>query len=87
MNKVAQMAHDGIARTVRPSHPMFDGDTLFALATGERKADVNLVGAHGAEAMSAPSSLLCARRKGLRGFQPGGICNPALAEASVVMSG
>ncbi|MGB5932405.1 MAG: hypothetical protein WBH57_04990 [Anaerolineae bacterium] len=28
-------------------------DTLFALATGEKKADVNLVGAYGAEAMSA----------------------------------
>jgi L-aminopeptidase/D-esterase-like protein len=34
-NKVAQMAHDGLARTVRPAHTMFDGDTLFALATGQ----------------------------------------------------
>lgn len=32
--KVAQMAQDGIARAVRPAHTMFDGDTLFALATG-----------------------------------------------------
>jgi len=53
VNKVAQMAHDGIARTIRPSHTMFDGDTLFALATGGKKADVNLVGAYGAEAISA----------------------------------
>lgn len=53
VNKVAQMAHDGIARTIRPSHTMFDGDTLFALATGEKKADVNLIGAYGAEAVSA----------------------------------
>jgi len=53
VNKVTQMAHDGIARTIRPSHTMFDGDTLFALATGEKKADVNLVGAYGAEAISA----------------------------------
>lgn len=52
VNKVAQMAHDGIARAIRPSHTMFDGDTLFALATGEKKADVNLVGAYGAEAIS-----------------------------------
>jgi L-aminopeptidase/D-esterase-like protein len=32
--KVAEMAHDGIARAVRPSHTMFDGDTVFTLATG-----------------------------------------------------
>jgi len=31
--KVAQMAHDGLARAIRPAHTMFDGDTLFALAT------------------------------------------------------
>lgn len=53
VNKVAQMAHDGVARAIRPSHTMFDGDTLFALATGGKKADVNLVGAYGAEAISA----------------------------------
>nr|MCU0540516.1 P1 family peptidase [Desulfobacterales bacterium] len=34
--KVAQMAHDGLARAVRPAHTMFDGDTLFCLATGRR---------------------------------------------------
>ncbi len=51
-NKVAQMAHDGIARTVRPAHTMFDGDTLFCLATGQKKADVNIVGAFAAEAVA-----------------------------------
>jgi L-aminopeptidase/D-esterase-like protein len=49
VNKVAQMAHDGLARAIRPAHTMFDGDTLFALATGEVGADVNLVGAFAAE--------------------------------------
>jgi len=48
-NKVAQMAHDGLARTIRPAHTMLDGDTIFALATGEHTADVNIVGAFGAE--------------------------------------
>jgi L-aminopeptidase/D-esterase-like protein len=33
-NHVASIAHDGIARTIRPAHTMFDGDTAFALATG-----------------------------------------------------
>ena len=52
VNKVAQMAQDGIARAVRPAHMMFDGDTLFALATGEKRADVNLVGAYAAEVVA-----------------------------------
>jgi L-aminopeptidase/D-esterase-like protein len=48
-NKMAQMAQDGIARTIRPAHTMFDGDTIFALSTGQKRADVNLVGAYAAE--------------------------------------
>ena len=49
--KVAQMAQDGIARTVRPAHTPWDGDTLFALSTGERRLDQPglLVGAVAAE--------------------------------------
>ena len=35
--KVAQMAHDGMARAIRPSHTMFDGDTVFCMATCRRK--------------------------------------------------
>lgn len=31
---VAAVGHDGIARAIRPAHSMFDGDTLFCLATG-----------------------------------------------------
>jgi L-aminopeptidase/D-esterase-like protein len=52
-NKVAQMAHDGLARAVRPAHTMYDGDTIFALATGEIAADVNLIGAYAAEVTAA----------------------------------
>ncbi len=33
-NKVAQMAHNGLAQTIRPAHTLFDGDTVFALALG-----------------------------------------------------
>lgn len=51
-NKVAQMAHDGLARAVRPAHTMLDGDTIFALATGRKRADVNLVGAYAAEVVA-----------------------------------
>ena len=36
--KVAGMGHDGMARAINPVHTLFDGDTLFALATGQRPA-------------------------------------------------
>lgn len=53
-NKVAQMAHDGLARAINPAHTMYDGDTIFALATGKfaRTVNVTLVGAMAAEAMA-----------------------------------
>lgn len=51
-NKVAEMAHDGIARTIRPAHTMFDGDTVFALSTGEVPADASIVGAFAAETLA-----------------------------------
>lgn len=50
--KVAQMAHDGLARVIRPAHTMLDGDTIFALATGGSKIDVNILGTFAAEAIS-----------------------------------
>jgi L-aminopeptidase/D-esterase-like protein len=33
-NRLATVAHDGIARAIRPSHTMYDGDTIFCMATG-----------------------------------------------------
>lgn len=50
--KVAQMAHDGLARSIRPVHTMLDGDTLFALSLGSVRADVTSIGAFAAEAVS-----------------------------------
>jgi L-aminopeptidase/D-esterase-like protein len=51
--KVAQMAHDGVARAIYPAHTMGDGDTIFALATGEvDTADVSRVGAIAADAVA-----------------------------------
>ena len=34
--KIAMMAHDGMARAIRPAHTMFDGDIVFCLATGKK---------------------------------------------------
>ena len=50
--KVAQMAHDGLARTIRPAHTMLDGDTIFAISTRNRKADATTVGVFAAEVMA-----------------------------------
>ena len=50
--KVAQMAQDGVARTIRPAHTMLDGDTIFALATGEKNTDPSTVGAFAAEVVA-----------------------------------
>ena len=52
VGKVAQMAQDGVARAIRPAHTLFDGDTLFALATGGVRASPLLVGAYAAEAVA-----------------------------------
>ena len=52
--KMAQMAHDGFARSINPVHTMTDGDTIFALATGAsgEAANLTLIGALGAEVMA-----------------------------------
>lgn len=51
INFVARMAHDGLARAVVPAHTAYDGDTLFALATGTHPADASVIGAFAAEAV------------------------------------
>jgi len=68
--KVAQMAHDGLAQSIRPAHTMFDGDTIFALATGEVEADVSMVGAFAAEVM-AQAIVRAARMAASAGGLPG----------------
>lgn len=50
--RLAQVAHDGLARTINPVHTQFDGDTLFALGTGAsgKTADALLLATLAAEA-------------------------------------
>jgi len=52
--KVAQMAHDGLARTIYPVHTPSDGDTIFAVATGANSARANhgAIGALAADVMA-----------------------------------
>lgn len=68
--KMAQMAHDGLARAIRPAHTLLDGDTIFALATGGRRADVSTVGAYAAEVL-AQAILRAVRAAAPAGGLPG----------------
>lgn len=43
VNKLAQRAQDGLAIAIRPVHTTHDGDTVFALATGQVEAPLDLV--------------------------------------------
>ena len=54
MTKIAQMAHDGLARAINPVHTTMDGDTIFAASTATVKAamDHGVIGALAAEQMS-----------------------------------
>ena len=52
-NKLASMAHDGLAMTIRPVHTSLDGDTFFAMSTGERECELLPVLVAGVRAVSA----------------------------------
>lgn len=53
-HKLAQIAHDGFARSIHPVHQLMDGDVMFALATGAsgRDGDLGLLGALAAEVVA-----------------------------------
>ena len=74
-NKLADVAHDGMAMAVRPAHTMSDGDTMFALGTGtlDGHSDIGRIGA---------AATLCVARAIVRGVRKaeslGGV--PSLSE-------
>lgn len=51
MNKIASMAHNGYARTIKPVHTSMDGDSIYALSVGDVKADMDVVGTLAANVM------------------------------------
>lgn len=65
-NKVAEMGHDGLARSINPIHTMFDGDTIFSMATNKVTVDTSLVGILGAEvmAMAISNAIINAKKYG-----------------------
>ncbi len=73
--KVAQMAHDGLARAIRPAHMPFDGDTIFALGTGGQEADSDLLGRIGALAADVTAQAVATavlRTTGIEGLPASG---------------
>lgn len=50
-HQVAQIAHSGLAKVISPLHSTFDGDLIFAISYGKKKADVNTIGLLGEEAL------------------------------------
>ena len=50
--KIAAMAQNGLARVIDPVHTMADGDSVYALSTGNKTADINVVGTLAAHVMA-----------------------------------
>lgn len=80
--KLAQMAHDGLARAIDPIHTMWDGDTMFALGTGKSGLPGNMMalGAIAAQVTTAAVLRAILNAKGLSG--PGLPALPAAADLS-----
>jgi L-aminopeptidase/D-esterase-like protein len=68
--KVAQMAHDGLARTIYPVHTPSDGDTIFAVATGAIpvRANHGAIGALAAEVMAQAVLRAVIHARGIAGL-------------------
>lgn len=80
LKKVAQMAHDGMARSIQPAHTMYDGDTIFAVSVSQKNLPepeklaglVNLVGAAAAQATSQAIENAVLSAKTLQGIPAAG---------------
>lgn len=70
LKKIAQMGHDGMARTINPVHTPWDGDTLFAMSTGgsQARVDVGRIGSIAAEVVSQAILRAVMRAKSVAGF-------------------
>ncbi len=70
MTKIAQMAHDGLARVIAPVHTPMDGDTVFAVATGaiQARADHGAIGALAADVLAQAILRAVMTARGLPGL-------------------
>jgi len=78
-HRLAQVSHDGLARTINPVHTQFDGDTLFALGTGTagKSASMLLLATLAAEVTAR--AVMCAIQAA-KGAQSGRMSWPAATE-------
>ena len=82
--RFAGVAHDGMARAIRPAHSMFDGDTVFALATGQTRAADNPAGDN-----SGHDAAMAHRRRAIElnaVFEAGASCFSIAATRAVVLA-
>lgn len=75
-NLVAMMAHDGLARAIRPAHVLYDGDTVFVLSAGRRKGDVSAIGHTAAEVVAVAIVRAVNAATGLHGIPARGDLGP-----------
>lgn len=66
--KIAGMAHDGYARSIRPVHSSADGDSIYAVSVGDVRADMDLVGTLASEVVSEAISRAITSAEGCYGF-------------------
>ncbi len=74
-NKLAQLAHDGLARVIRPVHSLYDGDTAFALSLGELRAPLPALGEATAQVVATAVKRAVRLARGIPGV-------PGLADTS-----
>ena len=81
-NRLAAVAHDGLARAINPVHTMSDGDTLFALATGRAPPTAETPGMTVLGTMAAEAVALATVRavRAARTVHSGGSRFPAASE-------
>jgi L-aminopeptidase/D-esterase-like protein len=72
LTKIAQMAHDGLARAIRPAHTMYDGDTIFAVSVPDRsvraRPSVTTIGSAAADAFAEAIVQAIKHADGIEGY-------------------
>ena len=66
--RLSMSAHDGFARCISPSHTIYDGDTIFSLATGEVEANLNQLNALAAQVMAISVQRAALKASSLHGI-------------------
>ena len=77
--RLAQMGHDGLARSINPVHTMSDGDTLFALGTGASGRSLGMMSL-GTLAAEVTAMAVVRAVRAARGMTVGGLSLPATAD-------